>query len=187
MRKVAWVAFLFILSFSLFPGFGAQPKPETSGPSRCHAFVDYDLIVTLELVKTRNATTPIVNLIALSAGKWEIQPGHFFLEDESGRKHPVTDFAFDAGAGNEPYRNPYLLLRGGESVGLDLVADLEGVDAFRSVSMELGEDVVHLTPLECDAFDELLDRVAQLELGAGNQIVAFQTLNIPLLGERQPK
>ncbi|GAB4232715.1 MAG: hypothetical protein Kow00109_05250 [Acidobacteriota bacterium] len=155
--------------------------------SQCLAFVDYDLIVTVELFRSRSGTTPIVNLIALSKGAWELQPDDFELIDQSGEVRKPANFVFETSDPEQPYRNPYLMLRGPDSAGFDLEGSFNDVEALSRVTLDGGEDFLQLVPLDCDDFEKLLERIGNLELGSGNQVVEFQTLNIPLLGERRPK
>lgn len=155
--------------------------------SECLAFVDYDLIVTVELFRSRSGTTPIVNLIGLSKGRWELQPADFELVDPAGKVRKPTNFVFESSDPEQPYRNPYLLLRGPDSAGFDLEGDFDDVEALSGAAVDSGEEILQLVPLDCDDFEKLLERIGGLELGSGNQVVEFQTLNIPLLGERRLK
>jgi hypothetical protein len=158
----------------------AQPKA-----SLCHAFVDYDFILTLEVVRDRAQVIPIFNIVSLSAGEWEIQPSQFRVTDDRGATVTVTNFSFDTGDPRNPQLAPYLKLRGGDSAGFDLVGEFGTVDGLKRVSLDVGKDRLVLEAVNCDTFEDLLDRVAQLEFGTGNVMGAFQSLNLQLMGERE--
>lgn len=158
----------------------AQPKS-----SLCLAFVDYDFILTLEVVRSGSTVTPIFNVVSLAAGEWEFQPPQLKVTDDQGREIPVTNFSFDSGDPRNPTLAPYLKLRGGDSAGFDLVGEFGAVDGLSRVSLEIGKDRLVLQPLDCNEFEDLLDRVGRLEFGSGNVMGAFQTLNLRLLGERE--
>lgn len=177
---------LLIPLLLLWLGFPLRGAPAAE-PSLCHAFVDYDFIWTLELIRTRSGTTPILNVITLSAGEWEVQPSQIHVEDESGTRVPIENFSFDSGDPENPYKNPYLKIRGGDFAGLDLVGDFDSVEALSLVQIELAEDLLTMQPMDCNAFEELLDKVSRLEMGSGNSVAAFQVLNIQLLGDRQAR
>jgi hypothetical protein len=158
----------------------AQPEP-----SLCHAFVDLDFIWTLEIIRTRQATTPILNVVALASGEWEIQPGQLRLVDPEDQTIAVENFSFDSGDPSNPHLVPYLKLRGGDVAGLDLIGDFRDVRGLRRVEVELGPDRFVLEPLDCTDFEDLVDRIGQMEIGRGNVIAAYQVLNIQLKGQRE--
>lgn len=176
-----------LLLFLAAGGITAGEDLRVIDSSECLAFVDYDLIVTVELFRSRSGTTPIVNLIGLSKGRWELQPADFELVDPAGKVRKPTNFVFESSDPEQPYRNPYLLLRGPDSAGFDLEGDFDDVEALSGAAVDSGEEILQLVPLDCDDFEKLLERIGGLELGSGNQVVEFQTLNIPLLGERRLK
>ncbi len=172
--------FVLVLSAAV-PHLAAEPLKA----SLCHAFVDYDFILTLEVVRSKATVTPIFNMVSLAAGEWELQPGQFKVVDSQGKPVPVENFSFDTGDPNNPQRAPYLKLRGGDSAGFDLVGPFSTVDAISRVSLDLGKERLVLEPMDCDAFEDLLDRVSRLDFGSGNVMGAFQTLNLQLMGERE--
>lgn len=174
--RVAFTLVVLLL-FLVSPTYAAEP-------SLCHAFVDYDFIWTLEVVRQRAAVTPILNVVAFSSGEWEVQPAQIKITDEKGAERKVEDFSFDSGDPAKPYLNPYFKLRGGEFIGMDLIGDFSTVDAFSRVEIETGKDRFILEPMDCNSFEELADKIGELEIGTGNQVAAFQMLNIQLLGER---
>ncbi len=178
--RSGFARFLLVLSTAV-PALAAEPPKA----SLCHAFVDYDFILTLEVVRSRATVTPIFNVVSLAAGEWELQPGQFKVVDGQGRPIPVENFSFDTGDPNNPQQAPYLKLRGGDSAGFDLVGPFSTVDALSRVSLDLGKERLVLQPVDCDEFEELLDRVGRLEFGSGNVMGAFQTLNLQLMGERE--
>ncbi len=172
--------FLLLFVLSLNPVLGAEA-------SLCHAFVDYDFIATLEVVRTRTAVTPIFNVVALASGNWEIEPGQLQLIDDQGKTHKVETFSFDSGDPDNPYQSPYLEIRGGQFAGVDLVGDFSDVTALSKVELAVGEDQLILQPMDCDEFEKLVGQIGRLEIGSADTIAAFQVLNIPLLGERNPR
>ena len=179
-KWVLWCAVALGLS-------GAATRPAVAQPetSLCHAFVDLDFIWTLEVIRTRQATTPILNVISLVSGEWEIAPDQLRLVDPESKVLDVENFSFDSGDPRNPYLTPYLKLRGGDVAGLDLVGDFREVQALRRVEVDLGPDRFVLEPLDCTEFEELVDRIAQLDLGRGNLIAAYQVLNIQFKGRRE--
>ena len=171
---------LLLLCLSVNPVFGAEA-------SRCHAFVDYDFIATLEVVRNRTAVTPIFNIVALASGDWEIAPSQMEIVDDRGKTRKVGTFSFDSGDPDNPYSSPYLEVRGGQFAGVDLVGDFDGVTALSKVDLDVGEDTLTLQPMDCSEFEKLADQIGQLEIGSADMIAAFSVLNIPLLGTRTPK
>ncbi len=174
--------FLFLPLVALFinPIFGAEA-------SLCHAFVDYDFIATLEVVRTRDAVTPIFNVVALASGDWEIAPSQLAIVDDQGKTRKVETFSFDSGDPENPYRSPYMEVRGGQFEGVDLVGDFDDVTGLSKVELDVGEDRLTLQPMDCNAFEKLADQIGRLEIGSADMIAAFHVLNIPLLGERNPR
>ena len=156
-------------------------------PSLCHAFVDYDFVWTLEVVRQRASVTPILNAIAFASGEWEVQPSQIKITDDKGATLKVEDFSFDSGDPNSPYLNPYFKLRGGEFIGMDLIGDFATVDALSRVEIDAGRDRFILEPIDCNAFEDLADKIGQLEIGTGDQVATFQMLNIPLIGTREER
>ena len=178
----ATMKFLFLPLSVLFinPVLGADA-------SLCHAFVDYDFIATLEVVRTRDAVTPIFNVVALASGDWEITPSQLQIVDDQGKSRKVETFSFDSGDPDNPFKAPYMEVRGGQFEGVDLVGDFADVARLSKVELDVGEDRLTLQPMDCNAFEKLVDQIGRLEIGSADMIAAFHVLNIPLLGERNPR
>jgi hypothetical protein len=179
VRLTFLIVWLLLLSF-----LTAQPAQD--GTSQCLAFVDYDFIWTLELVKEQDGTTPIFNAICLSRGQWELEPGEIRLylgKDEL----RATDFSIDSGDPANPRLTKYLGIRGPDFVGVDLVGDFKKLDVLTKVVIELGKDRFILDPLDCSDYDALLDKLSQLELDSSSQVDRFEALGIKLFGRRQAR
>ena len=176
------------LSLLTLPLFVLLMNPvQAADASLCHAFVDYDFIATLEVVRTRTDVTPIFNVVALASGDWEIEPSQLLLLDDQGKTRKVETFSFDSGDPDNPYQSPYLKVRGGQFEGVDLVGDFGDLTGLSKVELTVGEDRLTFQPMDCNDFEKLADRIGRLELGSADTITAFQTLNISLLGARNPR
>jgi len=161
------------------------PAARAAEPSRCLAFVDYDFIWTLEVVKTKAGQTPILNAVALGAGEWELQPRQIHLLAAGGTEYKVESFSFDSGDQKNPFTAPYFKVRGGEFAGIDMVGDFSKLDLLEAVQIDFPRERFVLQTVNCDTFDELAGQIGQIEIGSGNMTEVFRLLNIPLLGSRE--
>ncbi len=163
---------------------GTLPAQPSGVDSQCLLFVDFDFIWTLEVVREQDKSVPILNVISLQRGQWELEPAGIRLV-RGKKEFQVTDFSVDSGDPANPLITKYLGIRGPDSVGVDLVGDFGEVDALSEVAIELGKDRFILDALDCKNYDTMLDKLGRLQLGGGNQVNDFEALGIQLFGRRE--
>jgi len=183
--RISGVRLTFLIVWLLSLSF-LTAQPAQDGTSQCLAFVDYDFVWTLELVREQDGTTPIFNAICLSRGQWELEPGEIRLylgKDEL----RATDFSIDSGDPGNPHLTKYLGIRGPDFVGVDLIGDFKELEVLSKAMIELGKDRFILDPLDCSDYDALLDKLSQLDLGSTSQVDHFDALGIKLFGRREAR
>jgi len=183
--RISGVRLTFLIVWLLSLSF-LTAQPAQDGTSQCLAFVDYDFVWTLELVREQDGTTPIFNAICLSRGQWELEPGEIRLylgKDEL----RATDFSIDSGDPGNPHLTKYLGIRGPDFVGVDLIGDFKELEVLSKAMIELGKDRFILDPLDCSDYDALLDKLSQLDLGSTSQVDHFEALGIKLFGRREAR
>ena len=176
----------FILFSLVLLGWGlvghlmvGAPPAQPSG--QLFAFVDYDFIFTLELVRPG---VPILNFV--HAGK-----GNYFLKADEIRiiagikLYRPRLFEVDTSVAKDPMRISGLRVHPHSSFGLTLVGDLAGLEAIDKVTVKLGADLFQLQPMDKTAFEVLAKQVNQLNLLSPDIREDFRVLEIRPCGSRK--
>ena len=145
--------FLFcLLSNSLFgqPAEPSAPSHESLDTSRCHVFIDYQFIWTLEMVGAEGETTvPVVNIVTFAKGQWDLRPEQVHLFADRKREAEIERFSIDTGVAGEPYIVQYLKVLGDSFIGMDLVGDFRGFEKLSQVHIDLDKNRFTLEPVDC--------------------------------------
>ena len=156
--------------------------------SSCHAFIDYENIWTLEIVRTQNdAPVPILNTITFTTGEWDLRPDQVHVFDKEGSEAEVKHFSIDTGVANEPYDTKYLKVLGNSFIGVDLLGKFEGFEKSPQVSIDLGHMRFQLKPLDCTLFERLVQQINNINFNSPNIQEDFEILRIEHLGKKVPR
>ena len=185
---------LFVLSLLLLPAWTAglpassfqQDSPATSA---CHAFIDYQFIWTLEVIQEpgQSSPVPILNIITLVEGQWDLRPSNIHLTGSSGREAEIDRFAIDTGVPGEPYNLHYLKVLGSSFIGMDLIGDFQGFAELQKVTIDLGESRFVLEPIDCLDFETVAHRINQINYESPDIRQDFEVLQIDLMGHREAR
>ncbi len=126
---------------ALFLGIatGQQLKKQVE-VSSCHAFIDYENIWTIEIMRTQSTeAVPILNVITFTPGEWDLRPEQIHVFDKEGSSEAeVTRFSIDTGVAADPYNTKYLKVLGNSFIGFDLLGKFEGFEESPRVAIDLG-------------------------------------------------
>ena len=166
---------------------GVQPDPESRleklDRSRCHVFIDYRIIWTLEMAEEFNqAPVPILNIITFEAKEAPLKPQQIHLYDAQGRTAKVEKFAIETGL--EPYITNYLKVLTSSFIGFDLEGDFEGFAEPERVVIELGETEYTLQPVDCLDYEMLAEQINKVNYDSPDIREDFDLLRIPHIGSR---
>ncbi|MBI4444482.1 MAG: hypothetical protein HY645_01130 [Acidobacteria bacterium] len=162
-----------------------QPPPEAS---RCHAFVDYENVWTFEMVQNREGErVPILNIITLSEGEWDFRLEQIQIVNKQGKRAQVKKFSLDTGDPQKPYETNYLKILGNSFIGLDLQGEFDDFAEPAHVLIDLGDQRFELVPIESGRFDEMAEKINQVNFDSPNVKEDFNILKIEPIGKRSPK
>ncbi|GAB4243567.1 MAG: hypothetical protein Kow00109_19370 [Acidobacteriota bacterium] len=164
----------------------AGPPQEPPKGSCCHVFIDYQFIWTLEMVPDSTGhPTPVLNIITLLDGEWDFRPRDIHISNSAGREARVERFAVDTGVPGEPFLTPYLKVHGDSFIGLDLVGDFSDFAEPASVVIDLDRFRFRLQPVDRLEFENIVQRVSQINLESPDIRDDYRILNIDLRGRRE--
>jgi hypothetical protein len=162
-----------------------QPAGKKVDRSRCHIFVDYQNIWTLEMVQSQEGKrVPILNIITFTEGQWEFKPPQIKILNRKGRAAQIKKFSIDTGIAEEPYETPTLKVLGNGFIGVDLIGDFDDFGEPTQVVIDLGDVRFELEPMECLEFDMLAEQINKVNFDSPQVREDFDVLKIPHLGKR---
>ena len=166
-----------------------QIPASAQSPSACHVFIDDENIWTLEIDRTSDGTVvPLLNIIAFTAGRWDLRPEQIQLYGPDSSPAQVREFWMETGAPDEPYiKMRYLAVLGDSFIPLELVGDFNGLDALSRVAIDLGRDRFELAPLDCGDYDQLAGKIDRVNLDSPDLWEDFRVLGIEFVGKRLPR
>ena len=175
IRKLSFVVFGLLL---ISPVNAAGENP---GASRCQVYIDYQVIWTFEVVELPGSPpTPILNIITLTSGTWELRPNQIHIQNGEGREANVDKFSIDTGG--EPYDTPFMKVLGNSFIGLDLLGDFTGFGEPTKVQIDLGDDRYTLAPIDCLDYEMLADRINNVNFDSPDVKEDFRVLGIEQAG-----
>ena len=161
---------------------------ELAAASRCHVFIDYQFIWTLELVQTPYGSyTPILNIVTFKEGQWDLRPNQIHLISAQGEEAEIKQFSIDTGVPGEPYIVQYLKVQGGSFIGMDLIGDFEGIEELDQASIELGNSLFYLESMDCMEYEGVVHRVNQINFESPDIRQDYDVLKVELRGRREAR
>ncbi len=161
---------------------------ESAAASACHAFVDFENIWTVELIRSRDENvTPILNIITFTKGEWDLRPDQIHIFNRKGKEARIKRFALDTGVPGDAYKSNYLKVLGNSFVGVDLEGKLKDFPSSPRVTIDLAHHRYELQPLDCEAFDNLAGRINKINFNSPDIREDFDLIKIPHLGRRLPR
>ena len=110
---------------------------ESATASACHAFVDFENIWTVELIRSRDENvTPILNIITFTKGEWDLRPDQIHIFNRKGKEARIKRFALDTGVPGDAYKSNYLKVLGNSFVGVDLEGKLKDFPSSPRVTID---------------------------------------------------
>ncbi len=176
---------LLVVLAILGPGLQPAPEPrlEKLDRSKCHIFIDYKIIWTVEVAEEFNqAPVPIVNIITFEAAEAPLRPDQIHLYNATGRTAEVKKFAIETGF--EPYITNYLKVLSSSFIGFDLEGDFEGFSEPERVVIELGETEYTLQAVDCLDYGMLAEQINKVNYDSPDIKEDFDLLHIPHIGSR---
>jgi hypothetical protein len=183
---VKWMKLWALLPLLLAPpAFAARGVGEPS-PSACHIFIDHQFIWTLEILRSPGGrTTPVLNIVTLAAGQWDLRPRDLHLINEQNREAEIGRFSLDTGVTDDPYYLHYLKVQGNSFIGMDLIGDFQGFERLREAVIELEEIRFTLEPIDCLEFERVAHQINQINYDSPDIREDFEVLRIPFRGKRE--
>lgn len=161
---------------------GQSDAPSTS---RCHAYIDYEFIWTLEMVQSQaGKRVPILNVISFRSGEWEFRPNQVHLYNKDKREAKVEKFSIDTGIPEEPYLTEFIKILGNSFIGFDLIGRFDQFPELSQVAIDLGEHRFILQPLDCLQFEALVDKINNVNFDSPDVREDFLVLRIDPLGKK---
>ena len=175
----ALLVVLAILGLAFQPA--AEPRLEKLDQSKCHIFIDYRIIWTVEVAEEFNQDpVPIVNIITFDAKEAPLKPRHIHLYDAQGRTAKVEKFAIETGF--EPYITSFLKVLTASFIGLDLQGEFAGFSEPQRVVIELGETEYTLQAVDCLDYEMLAEQINKVNFDSPDIKEDFDLLRIPHIG-----
>ena len=154
--------------------------------SRCHVFIDYDFIWTLEIIHSPGKKpVPILNIITFSEEQDDFRPEQVHLFSAAGKEAKIDRFSIETGVEGEPYLTTYLKLQGSSFIGMDLEGKFDGFEEVSKVVIDVGDDRFNLQPIDCLDFETLAQKINQVNFDSPQIREDFEVLKIELYGKRE--
>jgi len=170
-----WTVGLILLHSSV--ALRAQGPP----PASLFAYVGPQYIITAEIGSSYSF---ILNFINLSDFVIVAQPSEFIYKGASGRFYIGQVFAQEhKDSRGEPQKyTASVLLKGRTFTGLTMLGAFREMDQIEELSIRIGAKRFYLQPMEKLQFDQLANRVGELDLKASDMRAALQQAEIAMLG-----
>ena len=175
-----------LLLLFLFAGEVILAQTVEPPKSRCHVFIDYQFIWTLEMVESdAGQIVPVVNIITFAEGQWDLRPEQVHLFRSKRVEAEVERFSIDTGVATDPYVVQYLKVLGESFIGLDLVGDFNGFEELSRVYFDLGSNRFTLAPIDCMQYERLVNRINQINFDSPDLRQDYSVLKIRPRGKRE--
>lgn len=157
-----------------------QEKAKPTG--KWFAFVDYEFLFTLELVRPG---TPILNFVNMGRSSPYLNVSEIRLVSGIKLYRPQL-FRIDTSDDKDPMRIASLHVLPKSSFGLTLMGqDIRELESIDKVTIKLGSNQFYLQALEEAAFETLVKKVNQISLISPDIREDFRVLDLRPLGRRQ--
>ena len=184
MPRVGYI----LLPMLLLGSTAGQSLDKTVRASSCHAYIDYENIWTLEIVRTQNdEAVPILNIITFTPGEWDFRPEQVHVFDKEGSKAEVKHFSIDTGIKGDPYNTKYLKVLGNSFIGLDVLGKFKDFEQSPYVAIDLGRSRFDLQPLDCLRFEAIAEQINKINFNSPNIQEDFDILRIEHVGRKGPR
>lgn len=178
---------LFLIQVFLFAQ-GIAGQPQKVDVSACHVFIDHQYIWTLEVkLDENNKPVPILNSVTLGEGEWDLRPDQLHLVNSRHKEARIEKFSIDTGVAGEPYIVRYLKVLGDSFIGLDLIGDFQDFSELSEVSIELGDNLFILAPVDCLDFESIAHQINQINFDSPDIRQDYEVLKIELIGKREAR
>jgi hypothetical protein len=187
MKRQLYFAFVLFWFVVFSVNIGAQttatPVQEKAKPTgKWFAFVDYEFLFTLELVRPG---TPILNFINMGRSSPYLNVAEIRLVSGIKLYRPQL-FRIDTSDDKDPMRIASLHVLPKSSFGLILMGqDIRELESIDKVTIKLGSNQFYLQALEEAAFETLVKKANQLSLISPDIREDFRVLDLRPLGRRQ--
>ena len=183
MRRVGLFFVFAALSVSL-----SLPADKSPASSRCHIFVDYENIWTLEMVQDSDRKrTPILNVITFQEGEQALRPRQVHLFNQKGKEAKVKKFSLDTGVPDEPYTTNFIKVLDRSFIGLDLKGNFGDFAEPSQVDIDLGELRFELQAIDCEEFEILAEKINNINVDSPDIKEDFCLLKIEHVGKKELK
>ncbi len=177
-----------LLPVLLLGTVAAQQLKKPVDSSSCHAFIDYENIWTIEIVRTQSAAAvPILNIITFTTGEWDLRTDQVHVFDKEGSEAEVKRFSIDTGVADDPYNTKYLKVLGNSFIGVDVLGKFEGFEESPRVAIDLGNLRFELKPLDCMLFERIVGQINKINFNSPDIQEDFEILRIEHQGRKVPR
>jgi len=168
------------LSIVLFVPCLIRPARADGGPN-LFAFVNSQSIITAEVASSHGF---IVNFINLSDFVIVTQPNEFIFKGSSGRFYigQVFDQEHKDSRGETQKYTASILLKGRSFTGLTILGAFRELEQIEELSIRIGAKRYYLQPMEKATFDQLANKVGELDLKNPNSRAMLKEADISELG-----
>jgi hypothetical protein len=185
MRKLGITMLAFLAAVAVV---SAQPGSKPLESSACHIFIDYHFIWTLEVIENVSGKpVPILNIITFPKGQWDLRPTNIHIFNSRRQEAEIEKFSIDTGVPDEPYIVRYLKVHGDSFIGMDLIGDFSNFETPTKVVIELGDNDFTLEPVDRLEFENLAQRIDQINYDSPDIRQDYDVLKIPLKGKREAR
>ena len=166
------------------PLLAQETTPEKLRASRCHVYIDYENIWTLEMNVDGRQPIPILNIITFGDDENPLRPDQIHIFNQRGKQASVEKLSIDTGVSGDPYVTDFLQVLQSSFIGMDLEGDFGDHTEPTQVSVELGDVEFTLEPIDCLDFESLAQQIDQVNFNSPDLTQDFEVLRIPLLGSK---
>ncbi len=190
---IHWLPLALLFGFSASTqgtAAGDKPRVEKVDASRCHVFIDFENIWTLEMVDDdKRRPIPILNIITFSEDEEEhtLRPEGIHIYNQRGQRAKVEKLSIDTGVEGDPYVAPVLEILQSSFIGMDLVGEFGGFDPPARVSIELGDSEFQLQAVDCMDYNMLAERIENVNFNSPNIKEDYEVLKIEPIGKKVPR
>jgi hypothetical protein len=146
------------------------------------AFVDHDYIFTVEAI---GPGILLLNFVSMTEDAKPLAAKQVRVKLEN-RTVLATTFQIDTGDPQQPLITPSLTMRPRSSFGARIRGEFGAAKELLGVTVRVGEEDLKLAPLTSLAFESLVLKVNQINLGSPDFRDDWHVLKLEVMGTRAP-
>lgn len=183
LRPAAGIAAWIVIAvrFAAAQGGVVEARPPVTLDPQCQLYIGPDLVLAFALdIKGH----PVLNIINLTKEEKTLDASRITVRFLDGHQAQPGFLKIPSGDPKDPLLRSYLNIRPKSSFAVELAGLTGPLAELDLISVRVGSQLYRPEKVRKEAYDVLLEKLAQLDLDAENPGREFRRLNLPLKGAK---